>query len=145
MTLVFIFLRAIILLHLGRRFLFVLSALGSMSFTQVFRVCYCLALPGSFFSPRISVIDYLFEYNQFGELFFILALPGIYSSVPLVSLSRYSPFPLVFLASVSNFLKCMFVVASDSRFLGNFKIPFMVMPDPLPPSPWHKCPFSKIA
>ena len=94
-TLIFLSWRTIVLLPFGRKLIFVLRAHGS---DPVFRVCFCLAQPGSFLASRLFIIHSS-----------TTSLEGCYSSFPLVSLSPLPFFPLVALASASDFQKCIFI------------------------------------
>ena len=93
-TLVFLFWLATALPPLGWRFAFVPSALSSTSLTRFLGFVLFATARELFISPLVGYsLSVFVAYNRFGGLFFILALPGSYTSVPLVSFSLPFPFP----------------------------------------------------
>ena len=92
-TLVLLFQLAAVFPPIGRRFSvrFLVLILRAWQFWEF---AFVLALPTSFFLSIVSVAIYLFlvAYNRLEGLFFLLALPGWYIPVPLVSLSPRLPF-----------------------------------------------------
>ena len=89
-----------------RRFISVLRAHASTSRTQFFGGLFLFAAAREFFRSASQL--FIISYNQFGRLFFYLALPRVISPFCLCS---FFPFPF---PPVSDFPKIIFAVASVS-------------------------------